>query len=103
MIKQVNKRKVVFKALAYCGALPLLEEGPTPLLDDGPLAFLLMTFLLVAFPLGCLLRFSSVRSSGLISHKEETKSLMMEGEIAGGVAEQPTQFLSLHASDLKPL
>lgn len=98
------------KALAYCGAvplrevgpLPLLEKGPLPLLEQGPLAFLLMVFL-VAFPLGCLLSFTSVRSSGLISQKEVPRSLMMEGEMAGGVEEQPTQFLSLQADDLKPL
>lgn len=98
-IKQ--KRKAMIKALAYWGtegSLSLLEEGSGPL----PPAFLFMTFL-ATLHLGCLLSFSSERSSGLMSQKEAPRSLMVEGEMARGVEEQPTQFLSLQADDLKPL
>jgi hypothetical protein len=39
----------------------------------------------------------------LMSQKEAPRSLMVEREMARGVEEEPTQFLSLQADDLKPL
>ena len=71
-------------------------------LADEP-AFLLFTdFFFVA---GMALSFARVRSTGLMTHKDAPKFLMTLGEIVGGLAAQPRQFLSLQevGEDLNPL
>ena len=71
-------------------------------LADEP-AFLLFTdFFFVA---GMALSFAGVRSTGLMPQKDAPKFLMTLGEIVGGLAAQPSQFLSLQevGEDLNPL
>jgi hypothetical protein len=87
------------------------KEGPNnPSLARGSLTRRRRSFLpFLAFLLLALLcldltfNLSSDSSSGSMLQKAAPKSLIILGEIVGGIVEQPRQFLCLQAEALKPL